>query len=549
LIKNILKTNFTPQQQQQEQQKIEKKMKISALNLLFKSCNDDVCLKTNLTVFSDKIFLIDFIAFVDEATVVLNQNYNSFFNYVIDNKTSNKNSNKNKNNSGNVDYINDDNDFKNSIKIIEISLNILKFWIFSEHFKNILCIEIESIVLKIAAILNLSNNFFKFLQKKNAKKNENIKKLFEKNFENISEFCVETLLGLSQHTVFQTKFSTRISSSTKSLLLLPLNTTVDATTTKINNNEFYSAITEVFSIIEQQPNQLSNCLAILINACLETSSEVRKEVHNSGGFELATSSMLLSDEAREKISVDDGLVLTRKISLLSRLVAITDIQKKLMQDLKLYRVVCQKLTFQKTIKTFNLANIVSKQSNSKNIAKNIDNNNSNNNDTIITETITSIDKWRIDEVSSYLRVLASLTNPTNECKKIAMQENILESLLAFFPTPREDGGEITALSVTLMPFELQQQQQQAADVLLLGNAARCLIPYADDVENFAKTLFLEKKFYCVEKLICAMANCVDMRVRKNIAILLAKGCRVQGVREKITKFRGMQMMIELQDKL
>jgi len=55
----------------------------------------------------------------------------------------------------------------------------------------------------------------------------------------------------------------------------------------------------------------------------------------------------------------------------------------------------------------------------------------------------------------------------------------------------------------------------------------------------------------VEKLICAMATCGDMRVRKNIAILLAKGCKMGGVavRDKISLFRGMQMMVELQDKL
>ena len=107
--------------------------------------------------------------------------------------------------------------------------------------------------------------------------------------------------------------------------------------------------------------------------------------------------------------------------------------------------------------------------------------------------------------------------------------------------PRMECGEIAPLSVTLVPA-------QPASAQLLGNAARCLMPYADDL-TYASTLFHDKAYYGVEKLICAMATCVDMRVRKNIAILLAKGCRVPGVREKVSKFRGLQMMIELQDKL
>jgi hypothetical protein len=44
---------------------------------------------------------------------------------------------------------------------------------------------------------------------------------------------------------------------------------------------------------------------------------------------------------------------------------------------------------------------------------------------------------------------------------IGMEEGILSSILSVFPTPREDCGEITAASVTLMPKDL-------APALLLG---------------------------------------------------------------------------------
>ena len=45
-----------------------------------------------------------------------------------------------------------------------------------------------------------------------------------------------------------------------------------------------------------------------------------------------------------------------------------------------------------------------------------------------------------------------------------------------------------------------------------------------------------------------MAACAEMPVRQNLSVLLAKGCRLEGVRELVTEFRGMQMMQELQSK-
>jgi len=52
----------------------------------------------------------------------------------------------------------------------------------------------------------------------------------------------------------------------------------------------------------------------------------------------------------------------------------------------------------------------------------------------------------------------------------------------------------------------------------------------------------------VERMICAMATISDMPVRQNLSILLAKGCRVPGVRDVVHQFRGIQMMQELQSK-
>ena len=74
------------------------------------------------------------------------------------------------------------------------------------------------------------------------------------------------------------------------------------------------------------------------------------------------------------------------------------------------------------------------------------------------------------------------------------------------------------------------------------------MPLADDDRNSTE-LFQNSSLKGVQKLICAMAYCTDIRVRKNIAILLAKGARIPEIRAKIEKFRGMQMLVELQKQL
>ncbi len=72
--------------------------------------------------------------------------------------------------------------------------------------------------------------------------------------------------------------------------------------------------------------------------------------------------------------------------------------------------------------------------------------------------------------------------------------------------------------------------------------------FADD-EAVANILFRQLEYKGIERLICAMATCTDMRVRKNIAILLAKGSKLPDVKDRITHFRGMQMLVELSSSL
>ena len=92
-----------------------------------------------------------------------------------------------------------------------------------------------------------------------------------------------------------------------------------------------------------------------------------------------------------------------------------------------------------------------------------------------------------------------------------------------------------------------QTPKDISPPLLLGNAARCLLCFADD-PDYADLLYCKNNFHGIERLICTMATCSDIRVRKNIAIILAKGCKFPGTKERLVYFRGMEMIIELQNK-
>lgn len=298
----------------------------------------------------------------------------------------------------------------------------------------------------------------------------------------------------------------------------------------------------IIAAIQAYPYLSSNGIAALMNACLEGNSSsssnnnsnntttVRQAVLANGGLALALSDLHLTDDQRRTA---DGPLLSRKAGLLARIVATTataadslQIHQKHLLEPAIYRMICRRIT----IPGNNIATAAAVISSNKTTEKK--------------EVQQQLHQWMYEERSHYIRVLASLTQPPVPCLAIGMEEDILAALLAIFPNPQQEGSDgITARSVTLMPAHLEPP-------LLLGNAARCLMPYAD-IPQYAAILYQNKELRGVEKFICAMASCPDMRVRKNIAILLAKGCRVGDgkVRSRITELRGMQMMIELQDKL
>jgi hypothetical protein len=323
--------------------------------------------------------------------------------------------------------------------------------------------------------------------------NEKVKSDIKSDTEDILGLCVDVFVGCSQIDIMRNCFCEMFSIKTKQH-----NGTVE------NELNETCIANEILMLIDQHGEYAANGIAALMNASLEPTNAVRDAIFNSNGLKIALSSIDLSDEER---NTSVGVLLSRKIGLLSRLATLSSVQQFILQekDLCTYRMICRRLSFD------------------------------------IRRVQNDGEQWKIVEHGHFVRVLASLSNPSEACKRVGMEENILFSLLQVFPTPREYGGEITPLSVTLMPHE-------PINAVSLGNAARCLMSYADDIESHAIVLFKQDKLLAVEKMVCAMASCTDTRVRKNIAILLAKGCRIQGVREKVTLYRGMEMMIELQNK-
>lgn len=291
-----------------------------------------------------------------------------------------------------------------------------------------------------------------------------------------------------------------------------------------------SAITEIVALLlststskDEFSGPVATSLAVLMNICvasnvaaspngnpdLSPTVAIPKAVYDAGGLRAAETSLGLTRAARE---ATDPLILSRTAGLLARLSVLESVRKYL-QTPSVYRKVCRALAD-------NTASTSSTRSSSSTGSRN----------------------HFIEEQGHIVRILAGLDRPDKTCLEEAHKEQLVPSLLAVFPDPRQDAGEVTPETVTLSP------PGGCGSPILLGNAARCLMPFADDSAH-AELLFRKPEHRGIEKLVCCMANCTDMRVRKNIAILLAKGCKLPGVRERVEKFRGLQIMRELQDKL
>jgi hypothetical protein len=159
-----------------------------------------------------------------------------------------------------------------------------------------------------------------------------------------------------------------------------------------------------------------------------------------------------------------------------------------------------------------------------------------------------------EECYQLIRLFASMTQLSEHCLSLAQDFSYLKTLLGYLPMPRMELNEITPQSVILSPQETFLWNTKTS-YLLVGNIARCLIPFADDGRH-SREIFENKENYGVEKLVCMMATCsggagdTSVRVRKNIAIILAKGCcHSRDIKKKVETYRGLQMIVELQSQL
>jgi tetratricopeptide (TPR) repeat protein len=312
----------------------------------------------------------------------------------------------------------------------------------------------------------------------------------EDNVENVIESNLEALLGCSQYSILRGAFGNSVRA-----INLPM--TVPCPTT-------LHVIALLSTETYRRVSYLPLCLGILMNICVaddeESQGAMRDKIVQSGCLELVVDIVTMPPDKR---AATDTLVLARAAGLLARLTA-SPLAAETVKDPVLYAKLCRRLA--------------------ENIA-----------------LPNREEKWITDECGYLVRVIATVPNVPQQCLDVALAEKLVESILKIFPTPRLEMGDITPHSVVLPPTV-------PVPAILVGNAARCLVPLADDAKNSA-VLFKEASKQGVEKLICALANCTDMRVRKNIAILLAKGAKVPEVRAKIEKFRGMQMLVELQKSL
>jgi phosphotransferase system IIB component len=302
----------------------------------------------------------------------------------------------------------------------------------------------------------------------------------------IVEGTLESLLGCSQ------------SESLRDAFLLPLETTDSAA--EATTNRDVTSVHVVLGLCQKEKWACANGLAILMNVTIQENAATRMTVLSAGGMDVCLSIL------QSSVSAGEEYARVRAIGLLSRLSTLPEVQDRIKQA-DVYGALCSSFLQNTRIEKVNGV----------------------------------YEKWVLDERSQLVRTIASVSNPGDACLDAGGQQGMVQALLGCLPTPRQELLKITRTSVILPP-------EETINPILLGNIARCLMPYADH-KIYAATLYTDPKNIGVEKLICMMASCTDMRVRKNIAILMAKGCRIPSAKARIEELRGLQMLVELQDKL
>lgn len=262
-----------------------------------------------------------------------------------------------------------------------------------------------------------------------------------------------------------------------------------------------TAIDVILEKCHEKEWMVSNGLSILMNLTIKELSgvDIRRIVYDAGATDLCLA--ILSEGSDQ----DSGsrYKFVRAVGLISRLSSLPEVQDTL-RSTTVYQTICQRL-----IKNASIAS-------------------------------SHDEPWVMDERNQLIRVVASVRDIPAHARDIGLSLKLPRALVGMLPMPRQELNKITPSSVILPPAE-------PMNALILGNIALSLLPYADDQAGL-QAIFLGESIG-VEKFVCAMATCSDMRVRKNIAILLAKGCRSPEVKKKVEHYRGLQMIVELQKQL
>ena len=264
-----------------------------------------------------------------------------------------------------------------------------------------------------------------------------------------------------------------------------------------------STIDVLLELCHEHNWMISNGLAILMNLTIKdlTGMDIRRIVYDAGATDLCLA--LLSEEGEFGSKEITSYSFVRAAGLMARLSAIPDVQE-ILQSATVYKTLCERL-----IKNASLEACAEQP-------------------------------WILDERNQLIRVIASVRDVPTQAKGIGFALELPQVMVSLLPTPRRELNRVTPTSVILPPLVPMH-------ATLLGNIALSLLPFADDKDQLV-SIYLGNTLG-VERLVCAMATCQDMRVRKNIAILLAKGCRDPAIKKQIEHFRGLQMIVELQKHL
>jgi tetratricopeptide (TPR) repeat protein len=331
--------------------------------------------------------------------------------------------------------------------------------------------------------------------------------------ENSTEHLVAALLNMSQVAPLRKYFGVTMPSTQAVFASKALSKTKPPKSGASDNTS--SAVGALIALMSFKKVHSVNCFAIIMNALLDSENVVKDEVVRLNLCDFALAG-LIEFQGSEATDDDIDCLRNRYAGLLSRMV--TSVGSSLATDAS-FRVICKEFAWAVRHRD-DTANTSAEQR-----------------------------KWRGQEVGHVVRLIAGLPKPTVTMGAIAIEENVFELVISLLPMPRTELGEVTPQSVILTPADMPP-------ALLIGNAARLLLQFADD-SNCAAVMFGMKPSssskstikLSVEKLICCMASCTDIPVRKNIAIVLAKGSRIPDVREKVQHFRGMQMIVELQNRI